>query len=280
MIGRNAVCAAAGTVLAISLAACGGGGGSGKQARGSASSSGDTRLTAEQVISTVSQNAGRVESFEARLSSDTAASGQKVSMAAVISSRVKPEPAMRLNITHMTVNGQEGGGFEEILLGDDLYMKTAAVPERNGGRPWVRMSLRKIGAQGGIDPKSLMNQSKQADPSANARMLTASRDVRRVGTETVNGASTTHYQGTYSLREALARLGGDQRAAMQQLTAQIGLDQMAFDLWIDDRRLPRKMTLRTPAGSQVRSITTVTYRSFNRPVSISAPPASQVRSAG
>ncbi|MCO5994654.1 LolA-like protein [Actinoallomurus rhizosphaericola] len=278
MIRRNAVCITAGAALALSLAACGGGDG-GKKAQGGSSTSGKTQLAAEQ-ISTASQKAGTIKSFKATVSTDTTTSGQNVKMTGRISYRLSPKLAMRMTVPGMSVNGKETGGFEEVLLGDYVYMKMPALSQQTGGKPWIKMSLSKIGAKSGIDIKSLMNQSKQADPSANTRMLTASKDVTKVGTETVGGTQTTHYKGTYSVQEALAKLSGDQRAAMQQMVAKSGLDKMNFDLWLDDQQLPRKMTVRTPAGSQVQSTTTTTYTGFNQPVSISAPPAGQVTSAG
>ncbi|GAA0332674.1 hypothetical protein NE235_29945 [Actinoallomurus spadix] len=278
MIRRNAVCITAGAALALSLAACGGGDGD-KKAQGGSSTSGNTKLAAEQILSTVSQKAGEIKSFTATLSSDTSTSGQNVKMNGRISYRLEPKLAMKMNVTGMSVNGKETGGFQEILLGDNVYMRMAAL-SRQTGKPWAKMSLSKVGAKSGIDIKSLLNQSKQTDPSANVRMLTASKDVRKIGTETVGGTQATHYQGTYSVQDALAKLDGDQRAAMQQMIAKSGLDKMNFDLWIDDQQLPRKMTVTTPAGSQVRTTTTMTYSGFNKPVSIAAPPAGQVTSIG
>jgi hypothetical protein len=279
MIRRYAVCAAAGAALALSLAACGGGDG-GKKAQAGASTSGKTGLAAEQVLGTASQKAGAIKSFKATISSDTIASGQHVKMTGRLSYRLSPEPAMRMIVSGMSVNGKESGGFEEILLGDSVYMKMPALSQQTGGKPWIKMSLSKIGAQSGIDIKSLLNQSKQADPSANVRMLAASKDLNKVGSEAVGGAQTTHYKGSYSVQDALAKLSGDQRAAMQQMIAKSGLKTMDFDVWLDDQQLPRKMTVKTPAGSQVQTTNTMTYSGFNQPVSISAPPAGQVTSAG
>jgi hypothetical protein len=58
-------------------------------------------------------------------------------------------------------------------------------------------------------------------------LATASKDVRSVGMETVGGVSTTHYRGTFTMQDALAK-------------------------------------------------TTMTYTAFNVPLSITAPPKSQV----
>ncbi|MEV0405254.1 DUF6612 family protein [Actinoallomurus sp. NPDC050550] len=280
MIRRTAVLAVTGSTLALSLAACGGGGGGGSKAQGSEPKSANAALAAEQAVNKVSQKASEIKTFQAAVTSHTTMSGQQTEMTGQISYRLKPSLAMKMSIPSMSVNGRETGGFQEVLLGDNLYMKMAALSNRNGGKPWVKMSLSKLGARSGLDIKSLMNQSQQADPSANVRMLTASKDVRKVGSETVDGTPTTHYQGTYSVQQALAKLGSDQREKMQQLVAKTGLDKLDFDLWVDDQQLPRKMAVKSPAGSQVQTNTTTTYSGFNKPVSIEAPPASQTGSAG
>ena len=51
---------------------------------------------------------------------------------------------------------------------------------------------------------------------------------------------------------------------------------MVFDVWVDGDQLPRKIKLTTPPGSKLTMDTTMTYSNFNEPVSITAPPASEV----
>ena len=116
-------------------------------------------------------------------------------------------------------------------------------------------------------------------PSLNAKMFTASKDVHSVGKETVGGVSTTHYQGTFTLADALAKRGTGEKAEAQKLFGQTGLDKLNFNLWVDGKQLPRKITLATPPGSKVQIKTAMNYVGFNVPVSITAPPESQVATA-
>jgi hypothetical protein len=57
---------------------------------------------------------------------------------------------------------------------------------------------------------------------------------------------------------------------------QAGIEKMAFDVWVDGRQLPRKMSMATPPGTKLDMKTTMTYTAFNVPLSITAPPKSQV----
>jgi len=279
MIRRLAAGAAVGTAVVLSAAGCLGDGG-GKTSGGGTTHQSAAKLTAAEMVNEVSQKTGEIHSFQATMTSDTSVSGQHIRMNGRMAYRVKPSVAFKMSVPKMTVNGRTQSGFQEILLKNALYIKMPALAGRTGGKPWIRMSLGKLSAQSGVDVKSLLNQSQQADPSANVKMLTASKDVRKVGQEAVAGVPTTHYQGTYSVQDALAKLPASQRAKMQQMMSQMGIDKMNFDLWVDGRNLPRKVTVRTPAGGQMSTDTTIVYSGFNAPVSITAPPASLVKSAG
>ncbi len=278
MIRRFAAGAAVGTAVVLSVTGCLGDGG-GKASGSGTANQGATKLTAAELVNEVSQKTGEIRSFQATITSDTSVSGQHIRLSGRMVYRAKPTVAFKMSVPKMTVNDRTQTGFQEILLNDALYVKMPSVSARTG-KPWMRMSLSKLSAKSGVDLQSLLNQSEQADPSANVKMLTASKDVHKVGQETVAGTTTTHYQGTYSVQVALTKLPASQRAKMQQMMSQMGIDKMNFDLWVDGQNLPRKVTVRTPAGGQMSTDTTVTYSGFNTPVSITTPPASQVSDAG
>jgi hypothetical protein len=269
--------AAAGLALTASLAGCktdaGGndasGDGGGKTARG-------VHLTAAQeALDKASKKTGDITSFRATLATDSAVSGTSTKMKGNLAFRLKPEIAMRFNVPSITVGSRTTQGFQEVLVGDGVYMKIPALAKQ-AGKPWVGFSLSKLGKSTGIDVKGLENQGQQADPALNARMLTASKDVHKVGQETVRGVSTTHYEGTFTLADALAKLGTDQRDEAQKIFGQAGFDKLNFNLWIDGRQLPRRINMTTPAGSKLQMNTTMDYTAFNVPVAIKAPPKSEV----
>jgi hypothetical protein len=275
MVRRYAPGAAAGTVLAVALTGCLGDGGNNK-ASGDGTPGIHARPAAAEALSQASEKSGTIKSFRATMSTITSAAGQETRMSGTMAYRLKPHAAMKMDFSHMTVAGKDTKGFQEILLGNAIYLKVPALTRQTGGKPWVRLSLSKLSAATGIDVKGLMSQSQQIDPAVSVRMLTASKDAQKVGTETVGGVSTTHYQGTYSTKDALARLGAAQREQAQKVLGQQGLDKFVFDLWVDGQQLPRKLTSATAPGSKIRMDSTMVYSGFNAPVSITAPPASQV----
>jgi hypothetical protein len=275
MIRRYTAGAAAGAALAVSLTGCLGDGGTSKAGDGTSAGSGKG-LTAVDALGKASEKSGTIKSFHATMIAKTSVSGQDTSMSGSIDYRLKPELGMKMNFTNMTVAGKSTQGFQEILLGDAIYVKVPALTKQTGGKPWLKFSLSGLSAKSGIDVKGLLSQAQQADPSVSVKMLTASNDVNKVGSAQVGGVSTTHYHGTYSVQQALAKLDSTQRDQVQKSLAQSGLDKMAFDVWVDGDQMPRKIKLTTPAGSTLKMDTTMTYSHFNEQVSITAPPAGEV----
>jgi hypothetical protein len=273
--GRYVAGAAAGLAVALSLTAC-----KGVADKGAASSGegkpGGVRLTAaEDALAKVSSRTAGLTSFRGTMSLSAGMSGQQTRTKGKLALQLKPTSAMRFDVPSMSVGGRKTEGFSEVLVGDKLYMKMPGLAARYG-KPWIGISLDKLKEFSGLDVKAMQNQGSQGDPALNAKMLTASKDVRSVGTETVGGVSTTHFQGTFDLREALAKLGSEQRAQVQKSMGQTGIDKMTFDVWVDGQQLPRKVSMATPPGAKVDVKTTVTYTAFNVPLSITAPPKSQV----
>ncbi|GAB2812701.1 lipoprotein [Actinoallomurus bryophytorum] len=272
--GRYVAGAAAGLAVALSLTACKGT--ADKAAAPGGDKPGGVHLpTAQDALAKVSSQTAGLKSFRATMSMSTGASGQQTRFTGKLAYRLKPTLAMKFVIPSMNVGGRTSPGISEILVGNELYMKMPALAARSG-KPWVGLSFDKLKKSSGLDLKAMGDQGSQGDPTMNAKMLTASKDVRSVGTETVGGVSTTHYQGTFAMQDALTKLDGEQRAQAQKSLGQSGIDKMAFDIWVDGRQLPRKMSMATPPGAKPDMKMTMTYTAFNAPLSITAPPKSQV----
>ncbi|GAA2135479.1 LolA-like protein [Actinomadura napierensis] len=276
MIRRFATGTAAAAGLALALTGCLG------DAGNKAGEAGENiRLTAAQVLGKTAQKTGQIDSFQADMSmTATGSSSGSMNMAGTMQYRTKPDLAFSMNFTNMTVGGQSMAGMQEVLVGRTIYMKIPQLTQLGGGasaKPWVKMSLDEVGAKSGMNVDELLQQSEQMDPVKNTKMLTASKDAREVGKETVNGVQTTHYTGTYRMSDAVAKLPADQRQAFEKNLAKSGMNgDMHFDLWVDGQQLPRKMTMKTgQTAAGVMTITTA-YRDFGKPVQVSAPPASQV----
>src|SRR5690606_28704132 len=275
MIRRFVAGVALATRLALSLTGCLGGAGEKVGEAGE-----NLRLTAAQVLGKAAEKTGQLDSFAADMSMKMTGTGQgTVSFTVQMQYVVNPDLAYAMKFDDMSVGGQTMAGMEQRLVGRTMYMKMPSMPQLGGGnaaKPWLKISLDELGRQSGLNIDQLLQQSQQMDPVQNTKMLTASKDVREVGKETVDGVETTHCTGTYRVEDAVAQLPADQQDAIRKTYGQLGMDDMKFDLWVDDQQLPRKMAMKSQQTASGVLSMTITYRDFGKPVNIAEPPASQV----
>ncbi|TNY38840.1 hypothetical protein [Thermomonospora catenispora] len=267
---RASAAAATGAVLALSLTGCLGGSGD-DPVRGAGDT---TRLPANTVLVKASQRTGQADTFEADLTvtdGDTTIRGS----GAV---RLRPAPAFTATFDEVRVNGQTlpAAGSQVILLNDVLYAKVPQLAQMfTDGKPWLRMNLDQVSRRAGVDLDRITSAVQRINPAEQTAMLTASKDVRRVGEEKVEGVPTTRYTGTVTLQEALSRLDEQAREKVRRWHAD-GSERLAFDIWVDAENLPRKLVLKGTADGRENSTVTVLYRDFGEPVTVNAPPADQV----
>jgi hypothetical protein len=172
--------------------------------------------------------------------------------------------------------------FDAVLVREQgsyvMYMRSplfqAQLPP---GKTWLRIDLSKQGASLGIDFTSLMSTSQSYAPLEKGLVSTT-----RIGRETVAGVSTTHYRAVVDIKKAAQALPEyrKQVAAIEKATG-IRLGRSTYDLWIDGDRWIRRARYSMPtaaAGLRGTMVTTITSRSFNKPVTITAPPRGQVHS--
>jgi hypothetical protein len=267
--------AAAGLALTVSLTGCRADANSGN-ASGGDKPAGEAKLTAaQQALVKASKKTADLKSFRATLSTSTVVSGKRTDLNGNLAFQLKPTPEMKLDVPPIKTAGKTVEGFQEIFTGDTFYLKVPALAKQTG-KPWVGLTTQDLSKVTGIDVKSMENQGQQANPALNAKMLTASKDVHSVGKQTIDGVSTTHYRGTFSLADALAKLDSTERVAAQKNFGQLGLDKLNFNLWVDGKQLPRKTTLTTPKGAKLQLNIAMHYLGFDEPVSIKAPAKSQV----
>ncbi|RFU40644.1 hypothetical protein DZF91_16060 [Actinomadura logoneensis] len=242
-------------------------------------STGDIKLTAADAVIKASEKTGQADTFKADLTVAGGTGGGSVHATGQF--RLRPTLQFNATLDNVSKGGQGLSGLsgQAIFTGDTLYAK---VPQQfsqfvGGGKPWVKVSVAQAQQQSGMDVRGVINQIQQVDPAEQTRMFTASKDVRKVGSEKVDGTKTTHYQGTVTVKEALQRLNAQQRADAQKwLDRAGGADRkMNFDLWVDSSNLPRKMVTKG-AGSGETGTVTVLYRDYGKSFKVSPPPSDQV----
>jgi len=140
----------------------------------------------------------------------------------------------------------EYGAVDLILDGNTAYLRApllkAFLP---AGKTWLKLD--------GKLRRSL--KSVPQDPRQALARLKKVADVRKVGEETIDGATTTHYHG-------VARSG-----------------EGTFDVWIgnDDGYVRRVRA--DGSGPRASGEVVITLSNFGEPVSVTAPPASETADA-
>jgi hypothetical protein len=264
MVRRYAVGAATGAALVVSLAACQGAGGDGKQA--------GATVPAAQALALASQKTATVDSYKVAITA--AGTGQAAAKVhGTIQIRLKPEVQATGTLDQASLHGQSvPGGERAILLGDYFYAK---VPQQlsqfTGGKPWVRFSVSQASKQVGVNLDSII---KRANPAEQTKIFTGSKDVRRVGSESIDGVKTTHYAGTLTPEQA-GKLDPKAQQAFKDFYQRSGANKVTFDLWVGKDSLPRKLVTKVGADKGTASSTMI-FSDFNKSFSVSAPPATEV----
>ncbi|MFI0356222.1 hypothetical protein [Actinomadura sp. 9N407] len=269
MLRRFVTGTAIATSLALALTGCLG---DTKEKAGEARDA--IKLTAAQVLGKTAQKTGQIDTFTTDITVDSQLQGAAMKMHMVARTRLRPEVAMSMETDAMTVAGQTIPASEIRLIGSDMYMKNPALEASNGGKPWGRISLSGLGGAGGLNVEQMLEQAKQQSPAEQTKMFTASKNVREVGIETVEGVRTRHFTGTVPVQEALGQLDAEQRKALEETYRQMGTSEIGFDLWVGDDDLPRKVLAKVQTGPGT-VITTAIYRDYGKPVDVVAPPAAE-----
>ncbi|HKE99721.1 MAG TPA: LppX_LprAFG lipoprotein [Actinomycetes bacterium] len=156
-----------------------------------------------------------------------------------------------------------------------------------GGKPWVKIDVGKL-RQG--TSASALAQGQSSNPTASLAYLRGvddDKDVKKVGTEKLREAATTHYVVTLDLRTAAAR-GGVDRDTIEDFAIQLGSQEIPADVWIDEEGRVRRLRYLidtskatsnlAPAGS-TKVATSLELFDFGTQVKADPPPSSQVTDA-
>ncbi|MBO4271745.1 LppX_LprAFG lipoprotein [Microbispora triticiradicis] len=260
---------AAGAVAAITVAGCG---------TTATPSLENVTLSASEVLQQSAQKADDVNTYAADLVVNV--TDAKGAQAGIVQGTMlyqkSPQVATDINLSQVSFNGQNlPGGVRVIVDGEVAYVKVDMLRNLLGAtKPWIRLDLKQLGSQAGVDVDQYLAQARQFDLKTSTALLTASKDVKSVGSEQVGGVDTTHYAGTFPVDEAVKQLSDDQRSQLRGELA--GAKDVKFDAWIDAQGLPRKVELNGGKPDAGAFKATAMFKSFNEPVSIKAPAADQV----
>jgi len=266
---------AAGAVL-TALAGCGGGSSpqpastpAGGQSSSSSQSGGQTGSeTAAQAIQAAADQSKKINSYSIRMDESlTGATAEHIT--GNMQFRLKPTllAQVSLSIPPSSVN--------EILTTKVAYLRIPGLGSTS--RPWVKLSL--AGKSGtGAALGQLLQSAENSNPANQTAALTASRDLRKTGTEVINGIPTTRYEGTYSIADQMKKLPPALRKITSQSIAALGITKVQFTIWIDGQHQMRRV-ITVEKGSSSTITTKLDILAINQPVNVMVPPPSQVTSA-
>ncbi|WP_407560539.1 DUF1396 domain-containing protein [Streptomyces sp. 184] len=189
-------------------------------------------------------------------------------------------PAMQMKMAVDGATADESGEVEIRLVDDAMYMNAGeeAAAEMDG-KTWLKIGMSDDEAGGGENPL-LELEGAEDNPADEAQMMNAAEDLEKVGEEKVEGVQTTHYSGTVSVADLRAELKNEDAETRKKRQksidemAELGVDEFTMDMWIDakDHTKQFRMQAETKEGPLD---TTMTFLSYNEPVTVKAPPASE-----
>lgn len=269
----------AAVVFAAGCSASGAHGASGARGAGPAASSGAASsgaataapLSAHRAIRLAAAHAGTVRSFAMTLRAAT--SGR---LAGVVSGTVRARLHPLLVAANLHVSGAGQGvpaSFSEIINSSDLYLRYPALTSHLGKR-WLKIPVPSAGQTlTSPDLGQIMRQVQDNNPFRRIQMLLASTDARKVGTEVVDGVTTTEYAGTVSVSQGLRQIPASVRAPLA--TQLKDLSAIRFQIWLDAQHWPRRI-VEHASGAAEQVVTTMNVTAVNQPVSVPLPPAGEV----
>ncbi|MGR4853357.1 LppX_LprAFG lipoprotein [Streptomyces sp. LARHCF252] len=234
-------------------------------------------MTPAAAVAAAAKNTEDITSLRYRLSGTSPGEG-----------RVKGEASMRLKPTiamSMKVTAPDKGATEamEIRLVDKaMYLGGGAeMAKEMDGKRWMKFDL--SGSEAGKELDQMGSSTSQAEqnPAAESAFLTGAKDVKKVGSEKVDGVETTHYSGTVTLADLRASLKDAKADARKQREKSIkqyeklGVDKLTMDMWIDGDDHTKQFRMKGDAEKGPLDMT-ITFLDYNKPVDVKAPPAKEV----
>ncbi|MCZ4507136.1 DUF1396 domain-containing protein [Streptomyces sp. ActVer] len=234
------------------------------------------KMTPAAAVAKAAKNTEDITSISYRMTGRTPEEGRVKAEAQM---RMKPDVAMSMK---MTALDQGADGTAEIRLVDKaMYIGGgAAAAKEMDGKSWIKFDLSTLGddALGGAAPGA---GTADKNPAQESTFLTGSKDVKKVGTEKIDGVETTHYKGTVTLDEFRKSLKSESRTTREQREKSLeqyekmGVDALTMDMWIDGDDRTKQFRMKGDADKGKLDMT-ITFVDYNKPVTVEAPPAKDV----
>ncbi|MEU8953915.1 DUF1396 domain-containing protein [Streptomyces sp. NPDC048518] len=155
------------------------------------------------------------------------------------------------------------------------------------GKSWLKFDAKAMEKQAGKGAGSSVSAQADNNPADQSSLMTGSKDLKKVGSETVEGVETTRYTGTVSLdrlRKLTEDKGGDaatkkRREKSIKQYEDMGLKKLTMDMWVDGEDHTKQFRARGKGDKGALNMT-ITFLDYNKPVHVEAPPKDKVMDLG
>ncbi|MFI6440457.1 DUF1396 domain-containing protein [Streptomyces sp. NPDC050759] len=228
-------------------------------------------MTPAAAVAKAAKNTEEITSFRYRMKGEMPEQGQVVAEASM---RTKPDLAMSMKMT-----SPKEGSAEIRLVDKAMYIGgNAELAKEMDGKKWMKFDLSGLDKDGGLGATAPGAGQADQNPASMSSFLNGAKDVKKVGTETVDGVKTTHYAGDVTLAELKASYKDadksvrEQREKSTEQLEKLGLDKFTMDMWVDGEDHAKQFRMQGDADKGKFDMT-FTFLDYNKPVTVTAPPA-------
>jgi hypothetical protein len=192
----------------------------------------------------------------------------------------------------LTFSSSQTGSFSDRFISPNLYIQLPATDKAQlpAGKTWISLNLNTIAeAKLGASLAQLSSTSEESTQLLSYLQSVSSTGVTTVGPATIEGVATTEYKATVDLTKVADQKIPSEQAAIKSLEAQLNATTLPVQVWLDAQGRVRQVsdqlqvstTPQSSNGTTVPAVmgsisTTVDYDDFGTPVTVQAPPSSQV----
>ncbi|MET7942265.1 DUF1396 domain-containing protein [Streptomyces sp. NPDC005302] len=230
-------------------------------------------MTPAAAVAKAAKNTEDITSLHYRMAGKVPEEGR---VTAEASMSMKPL-AMSMKMT--AADSGTDGPVEMRLVDGAMYIGGGAQAAKEmDGKSWIKFDMSALGAGKGVSADQLGGGEADKNPAAESTFLTGSKNVKKVGTETVEGVKTTHYKGSITLDGLRKTLKSESKATREQREKSLeqyekmGIDAITMDAWIDGGSRTKQFRMRGTAEKGPLDMT-ITFLDYNKPVTVKAPPA-------
>ncbi|MEV6593219.1 DUF1396 domain-containing protein [Streptomyces acidicola] len=239
------------------------------------------KMTPAAAVAKAAKNTDDITSLSYRMTGEVPEQGRIEGEAQM---RMKPTIAMSMKMT--ALDQSEANEVEIRLVDKAMYLDGGAEAAKEmDGKRWIKFDMDALGKDAGAMGGDSLGAQADENPAQQSTFLTGSKDVKEVGTETVDGVETTHYKGTVTLDQFRASLKDEDKATREQREKAIeqyedmGVDSLAMDMWIDDEDHTKQFRMKGDTDKGPLDMT-ITFLDYNKPVTVEVPPAKDTMDLG